>query len=711
MLKNKKNEEELKKERTFKDSPVNKEITLSNKRTRLHAKLSLYTGIPLAFLYMYLFMWKPVGISYLIFVIALIFVSALPALLQTRKLPKKFNSNFIIYSIALLLPSLTFIYLNDGLAKFWAFVLAPFIYSILILNAYNPETTKNFGALYLLKIPFLVVGQFFAKSSEFLRNHLPKLSKSPKISSILRRALLGIFIAVPFLFVFYILFSSSDPEFSKSFSDFLNKIVGVFFDDGTSFGVFIWKFILGYFVGLHIVVYQFYSWIEDSSVVNKFAQLKDFDAFVYKKNWDYVVLTAFLFMLNLLFLSYIMIQGQYLFSGEANVIGKSAEFTYAIYARRGFAELIIVSGLVYIILLVVNLKTELVTIANKIIFRINSNLFGIFTLIIAASALNRIIILQSIYGYTDVRLNGLVGTVFVSMLIIGIMTFSWLSNYVKRASQMAAITILLLISFYLFFPVDSYLARNNYNRFEKTGLIDLPYLINLSDDAIPVLIEVAKDHSVPSIGRNIVMRNLSDRYESFKYLDGDWMSYSPVRSANYEKVRKLLKHKDFNVEQELDEFVRDYFKSLKEGDLDEVYDTFWSASTNKLELFELYHISIVNVDVNHLPKFNNWSAVNYRKPVNDFISSDVMVSSKSNYWEGMTIYAQITYTVGDSLIENCINEKLNLKLEDGEWKVVRADAFVLGNFNDNGETSYYYEKEDNSHLFDENYCYEEHGYY
>jgi len=678
--------------------------------TQLYAKLSLYTGISLAFLYIYLFMWKPVGISYLIFTVVLIFVSALPALLQIRKLPEKFAIRFIVYSLVLVLPSITFIYLNDDLARFWAFILAPFIYSTLILNAYNPETTANFGALYLFQVPFLVIGQFFVKSVEFLNKYKPRFARLPKLRPVIRRIILGVLISVPFLLIFYILFSSSDPEFAKEFGKGLNKIIEFWFEDWGDFVIFFWKLVLGYFVGLHIVVFQFYSWIEDSDLARKFEKLKDFDAFVYKKNWDYMVLTVFLFMLNLLFLSYIAIQGSYLFSGESNILGETAKFTYAVYARRGFAELVIVSGLIYLILLIVHLKTELVTIANKIIFRINSTLLGTFTLIIATSALNRIFILQSIYGYTDTRLNGLIGTVFAGMLVLGIMTLSWLPNYVKRASQMAATTALLLISFYLFFPIDSYLARNNYARFEKTGLIDLPYLVNLSDEAIPVLIELAEDDDLPMTGRNIVMRNLSDRYNRFKNLDEDWMSYSPIRSENYKKIHKLLKYEDFDVENQLFEFVNEYFDALKNGDYDDVYDEFWSVSTNKLNLYELYHISIVNIKIADIPRFDSWTAVNYRSPVNDFISSDIMVSSESNYWEGMKINAEITYTIGNSLVENCIEEELSLKLEDGQWKIIRADAFVLGNFNDNGETNYYYEKEDNSHLLDSNHCYDGYSY-
>lgn len=658
------------------------------------SRLSTLISIPLALLYVVLFLWHPIGVSYLIYALVLVLSAIAPAIIFGNKLEAGFIKRYAIFALLMLLPSVTYLFRFSDEVKAALFLAIPFIYSVFIVYTYHPKALQNFGALYMLQAPFVIFGQYFVRISEFLKKYRSNLLGPVKATSAIKRIMVGVAISIPFLFVFFMLFASADPTFGQAFADIIDSFVKIFFKDFATFVEFIFKIIVGIFVGAHLMVWHFYSWKDESELAHTLSTIKDFHNSEYKKNWDYITVFGFLFLIDLLFLVFVIAQLNYLFSGESNVIGSEAQFTYAQYARRGFGELVFAAAIVYAILFVVNIKTALVTNASRILFGISTSLLAVFTLMIGASSMYRLMILQDIYGFTDIRTWAIVGTFLVTALVISTIVLVWFKNYVKNSSLAMALGIMGLIGFYIFFPMDYYLGSSNLNRYEKTGQIDLPYMLNLNDEALPVLIQLVEDSKIPESGEIAILENLENRYKEYKE-NYDWRMYSPSLAYQYSRVGELVKDNKVTVREDLIDLLSNYYETIQKDGFDRAYDLYWSVSTRKLDLDELDAVKITGYKFISVPTFSENRVLNYENSVFD--------GGNYSYWDGELIDVQVTYEDDFWGGSNCINETLFLKLEDGEWKIIRSDGFVLGNFRD-GEVDYYNEYDDNSHL-EGSYCY------
>lgn len=651
------------------------------------AQFSFYSSTLLAIIYIYLFLWNRVGISYLVFSALLAIVSSLPALLKWVKVDKNFIWRFLSLTAVLLGASAVFFLRINEVVTSWTFVFTPFLYSLLVLDAYHPEAINKWGIFYLLKLPFIVIWQWIAKSFNFIRNFkIPVLPEKAK--SILGRVILGLIVAFPFVIIFAGLLSSGNHEFGQMLEDLWNKFFSLWFDDFSQFIEFIGKLIVGFFVGLHIVVWNYFSWVKESALAERFSRIKDFDDESVKKNWDYLVVTVFLFAINALFGLYVFTQIGYFFGGTENILSDSNNFTYAEYARRGFGELVVVSALSYMILLFVNLKAELVTKFSKIAYRLNATLLGLFTLAIGASAVERILILQDAYGATELRFNAMVWTIGIGVLILSVIVSAWFKNYVRYTSLTLSFVAMGILVFYAAFPTDLYLARANYARFQEQGLIDLPYILNLSDEALPVMIDLYEDENLPAEGRALVYSEFVERNSEYKSkVEGKWMSWKIFQKKHYEKVNKALEEGvDLNSEQILRDFLDGYTEALLSEDYETAYKMYWSQNTKPVDLSDLEKITITDVGYEKSGGYESWDTVNYR------------AYDYRDYWNGMSVYGEINYTRDDEFgwrESICKDELLYLKVENGEWKIVGSTGIVLGV---EGRAYDYYG--DNSHLFE-----------
>src|SRR3712207_9305529 len=108
-------------------------------------------------------------------------------------------------------------------------------------------------------------------------------------------------------------------------------------------------------------------------------------------------------LLDLLFLTFVVIQVRYLFGGAARVAA-TAGLTYAEYARRGFFELVTVTALALPLLLIAHwlLRTE--TRAHERLFKALARIMVVLLFVVVASALQRMYLYQQEFGLTELRL-------------------------------------------------------------------------------------------------------------------------------------------------------------------------------------------------------------------------------------------------------------------------------------------------------------------
>lgn len=194
-------------------------------------------------------------------------------------------------------------------------------------------------------------------------------------------------------------------------------------------------------------------------------------------------------LINLLFLSFVIVQIPYLFGGF-ELVQNTPDFKLADYARRGFGELVTVAALVLPILLVSHWLLRKDNPLNEKIYRVLAGIQIALLFVIMASAAQRLLILTGNLGYglTTIRFYPMVCMVWLAVV------FGWFAMTVLRGERRqfawgALWSALAILGVLHFVNPDDYIVRTNINLMKQGREFDGYYNSNLSDDAVPVLLE------------------------------------------------------------------------------------------------------------------------------------------------------------------------------------------------------------------------------
>ncbi|HEY0692030.1 MAG TPA: DUF4173 domain-containing protein, partial [Kribbella sp.] len=207
--------------------------------------------------------------------------------------------------------------------------------------------------------------------------------------------------------------------------------------------------------------------------------------------------------LDLLFLAFVAVQADVLLASDKDRVLHSTGLTYAEYARQGFWQLLIVTGLVLMVVAVAVRYAPMEKRADRTTVRILLGLLCALTLVVVAVALRRLYLYEEAYGWTRLRLwvhafELWMGLVIVLIAIAGIrLKAAWLPRAIAMSGAVGLLALGLL-------NPDGFIATRNVNHFRDTGRADLAYLSGLSADAVPAL-----DH-LPEPQRSCAMRHLAD---------------------------------------------------------------------------------------------------------------------------------------------------------------------------------------------------------
>jgi hypothetical protein len=327
----------------------------------------------------------------------------------------------------------------------------------------------------------------------------------------LRGAALGLLIAAPLLVIFAALFASADPVFSTVLSNVFSVDMESLIQHAFLF-VFWGALTAGYL-----------RW----GLLGKPVGLPSPTA---KPISSVVPIATALGLLNFLFLMFVIVQLRYFFGG-ASIVEQTSGLTFAEYARQGFFQLVVASGLVLPVLLGADHLVSSGTVAQVRVFRQLASLLLVLLAIIMASALQRMRLYVEAYGLTDDRLYA---TAFM-VLLIGV--FAWFSWTVLRGGTrhrfafgalMQAFAV--LAGLHVLNP-DAFIVRTNLHRPVAERRFDARYATTLGTDAVPALLE-----ALPRFGyedRCIVVTRLLDRW-----VDGERAStYADWRTWNWSRAR------------------------------------------------------------------------------------------------------------------------------------------------------------------------------
>jgi hypothetical protein len=189
-------------------------------------------------------------------------------------------------------------------------------------------------------------------------------------------------------------------------------------------------------------------------------------------------------LVDAVFAVFVAAQAAVLFAGH-DYVQETTGLTYADYVHQGFGQLTVATLLT---LLVVWASSRRVGPApeDRLWMRVSLGLLCALTLVVVVSALYRMNLYQEAYGFTQLRLvvdvfEGWLGLVVVAVAVSGLVPWRlWVPRF-------ALVTgVLGLLGMAAINP-DAWIARQNIDRYEATGNLDVTFVLSLSADAVPAL--------------------------------------------------------------------------------------------------------------------------------------------------------------------------------------------------------------------------------
>ena len=197
-----------------------------------------------------------------------------------------------------------------------------------------------------------------------------------------------------------------------------------------------------------------------------------------------VVLVA----LDLLFAAFVAVQFTYLFGGQANI--DAAGYTYSEYARRGFGELVAVGwlslGLIYTLAAI----TRRIHRRHVFAFSWLSALLVILVGVVLVSAYQRLVLYENAYGFSRLRTYTHVALIWLAVTFAAFLALLWANRLRAFAPVMLGVAVGFSLSMNAV-NVDAFIVERNTQRFSETDDVDIAYLLQLSDDAVPGLARLA----------------------------------------------------------------------------------------------------------------------------------------------------------------------------------------------------------------------------
>ncbi|MEV4124309.1 DUF4173 domain-containing protein [Nocardia sp. NPDC049707] len=189
--------------------------------------------------------------------------------------------------------------------------------------------------------------------------------------------------------------------------------------------------------------------------------------------------------LTILFAVFVAAQFVALFGGD-DYVQRTANLTYAEYARSGFWQLSIVTILTLAVIAVVLRWAAQDSAADRAWLRILLCVIGVLTLIIVASALGRMWTYQQAYGFTVMRVLVEVcelwlGLVYL-LMIAAVLRLD--GTWLPRAAIGTAMSTLVALAV---LNPEGLVAERNIDRWEHGGKLDTRYLSGLSPDIVPAI--------------------------------------------------------------------------------------------------------------------------------------------------------------------------------------------------------------------------------
>lgn len=434
----------------------------------------------------------------------------------------------IIFGLLGIANSAVFICTTNGSVRFFGVVVSFLLSLVFFDGVVNGNQNGNRQTASVIYKALSTVGNIGVSLKSLLLT-----SKGEK--KVVGKVMLGLLCAIPVLIIVVPLLISSDDAFSGMMSS-------IFSNSGNAF-LTVLKVVFGAIVSMFVISYGF------SLKYNRTAKTRESQF----KGIESVCIISFLSAIALCYLLYLFSQLAYFFSAFSGFLPND-KITYAEYARKGFFEMCVIAvinlGVVFLSMLLAKKQNGKVNVG----IRMTATFISVFTLIIIATAISKMVLYINEFGMTVLRVTTSAFMIFLAVVFIAVILRIYVNkiNIVKTALITAGIAVLLLGTA----NVNAVCARYNYESYKEGRLdtIDIETLYNLGDEGIPYVVKLAcsKDKDVAQEAQRYLV-------EAYFYDYFDDMERSEKFSV--EDLKKNQKDKGFS-----------YFSIPKAKAYDELYN-------------------------------------------------------------------------------------------------------------------------------------------
>ena len=287
--------------------------------------------------------------------------------------------------------------------------------------------------------------------------------------TVVRIVLGGALLALVPLVVFGALFISADEVFATIVGDFVSIDLEAF--------------------GSHLVVIAVLSWLTCGYLVGvssgtrfeKTRRLK-----LARPTLGVAEVATAAGLVDLLFLGFVIVQFRYLFGGRSWV-EVTPGLTYAAYARAGFFQLVAAVALAIPWLLATHALLGDRSLKARSVFRGFGGVHLLLLLVVVASAIQRMLVYQTAYGLTELRVVVTAVLVWLTVVVLWFAATVF-SGRRDRFAFGGLVTAFILVGALQLINPAGLVARHNLDRIAELGGVDVEYLGSLGSDAAPLLL-------------------------------------------------------------------------------------------------------------------------------------------------------------------------------------------------------------------------------
>lgn len=389
----------------------------------------------------------------------------------------KFGALPIIAAISAIAVSSALIFNANRIVCFFAYTYAIVIYCYYLYAVTGNSIKKGFTDYLAIDfIKALIVMPFDSLGHIFKALFSGKAKKGGKF---VLKIIVGVALAaVPTAIVMALL------SYDENFWNLIKKIFDL---DG--FDIF--SHIASIIFGIPVGMYLFGAFISSSDNRCSGHMTEESCSSAYKKMKIAPAVTVIAAVLPLLFLYVVFFisQWSYYMSGFTGLLPES--FSYSEYAREGFFQLCLVSVINLFVISAVIVFMRRNNKANTVLLKIISIIFSVFTLVLIATAISKLVMYIDFYGLTPKRVHAAWFMAVLAVIFILII----IRQFAKKLNAVAVSIVVLVIMFAaIALPdIDGYIAEYNVDRYLNGTLetVDVDAMKDLGLSAVPQMVRLA----------------------------------------------------------------------------------------------------------------------------------------------------------------------------------------------------------------------------